>query len=189
LNGKLTYPQPKREEEMETGELSQPSFLDHPIEIKDEVQEEMETGNAQEEPRLGDGNPNPPQEPTSDWSDNEEDRVPNIPDRAWNDRDSEDHPREGAEVTTEERRSEESEAPQSDPLDLRTNEVEYLGSVIRFPPSPYEAGRQRRLRWLDQMVDFYEDLIDQAIQMTREGASVERIGNLLSYRIRNPPRF
>jgi hypothetical protein len=36
----------------------------------------------------------PPQEPLSDWSDNEEDRAPNIQDRTWYDWDSEDHPRE-----------------------------------------------------------------------------------------------
>jgi hypothetical protein len=66
----------------------------------------------------------------------------------------------------------------------------YLLRVKNLQRTDFEIEfRQRRLRWLDQMVDFYEDLIEQAIQMTREGASVERIGNLLSYRIRNPPRF
>jgi hypothetical protein len=38
--------------------------------------------------------PRYPPGPPSDWSDNEEDRRPNIPDRDWYDWDSEDHPRE-----------------------------------------------------------------------------------------------
>jgi hypothetical protein len=58
-----------------------------------------------------DGNPDPPRGPPSDWSDNEEDRVPIILDRDWYDWDSEVHRSE------EEKDRQEREEDEEDHLD------------------------------------------------------------------------
>jgi hypothetical protein len=72
------------------------THCDNLLEMVRMEEEEQQQQQPQDQDLQGseDGNPVPPQEPPSDWSDSEEERVPNIPDRTWYDWDSEDRPRE-----------------------------------------------------------------------------------------------